>query len=110
MTGGEPTLVQRDAAQPKYMADGQIAFVRPGSNSLVGRVIDVAIAGGSPHTLVELPEEVVDWQLSPDDKRVLTSLADGPVLIDVATGEASDLDFGGQWAGNDRLIVEPQAP
>lgn len=109
-SGGEPTLVQRNAAQPKYMADGQIAFVRPGSNSLVGRVIDVAIAGGSPHTLVELPEEVVDWQLSPDDKRLLTSLSDGPVLIDVATGEASDLDFGGQWAGNDRLIVEPQAP
>ena len=109
-TGGEPTLVRRDAAQPKYMADGRIAFVRPGSDSLVGRVIAVATAGGSPRTLVELPEEVVDWQLSPDDKRVLTSLADGPVLIEVATGEVSDLDVGGQWAGNDTLIVEPPTP
>lgn len=111
-TGGEPTLVRRHAAQPRYLGDGRIAFVQPGSNSLVGRVIAAADAGdpqnSAPRTLVELPENVVDWYPSPDSTRALVSLDEGLGLVEIATGRLADLaDVGGSWAGNDRLIVEP---
>jgi hypothetical protein len=57
---------------------------------------------------VELPGETVDWEPSPDGRRALVSLDDGPGLLEIATGKLTDLaDGGGQWAGNDRLIVEP---
>ena len=107
-TGGQPTLVRRNAAQPKYLTDGRIAFVQPGSNSLLGRVIAIATTTGPPQTLVELPQEVVDWQPSPNGTRALLSLDDHRGLVEIATGEMSDLgDVNGQWAGNDTLLVDP---
>jgi hypothetical protein len=108
VTGGEPTLVFRNAAQPEFLPDGtRIAFVRPGSTALTGRVVAVAAPGEPPQALFETPEELVDYQLSPDATRALTSGENGMHLVDLATGELSDLTFSAQWAGNDILLVTP---
>lgn len=108
VTGGEPTLVIRDAAQPEFLSDGRrIAFVQPGSTPLTGSVVAVLATGGKPQPLFEMPDEVIDFQLSPDGTRALTS-GDGAKMVDLGTGEMSDLDANAQWAGNDRILVVPE--
>jgi dipeptidyl aminopeptidase/acylaminoacyl peptidase len=109
VTGGEPTLVFRDAAQPEFLPDGRrIAFVQPDSTSLVGRVVASAAPGDSSKPLFEVPEDIVSFHLSPDGKRALVN---GSRLVDIATSEVSELacaPCSGQWAGNGRLLVTPE--
>jgi Tol biopolymer transport system component len=46
-TGGEPTLVMRNAAFPMYIADGKwIAFVVPAASDFAGHTVRVARADG----------------------------------------------------------------
>jgi hypothetical protein len=104
--------VIRHAAQPEFLPDGRrIAFVQPGNSALTGRVVAVAVPGEPPEPLFEMPGELIDYQLSPDGTHALTSGDDGVQLVDVGTGEASDLDApadsSAQWAGNDNLLVTP---
>lgn len=108
VTGGEPTLVIRDAAQPEYLPDGRrIAFVQPESTPLTGPVVAVLATGDKPQPLFESSEEIVDFQLSPDGTRALTS-GDEMRMVDIGTGEVSDLGLNAQWAGNDRLLMVPE--
>ena len=111
VTGGEPTLVLQDAAYPAYSPDGtHIAFVSEITPDSSGRSISIADAHGSRRTLVKAIDGIRFLTISPDGSRI--AYPDGGVIyvVDVATGESSQVGSGGSvaWLDNDTLIVVPE--
>ena len=110
MTGGEPTLVLENAAFPLYLPDGeQIAFVPPTSSSFSGQSISIADADGSRRTLVEANDAIWWPAMSPDGRRIAYQDGDSICVVDVSTGESSNVVDGStaEWLDNDTLIVTP---
>jgi dipeptidyl aminopeptidase/acylaminoacyl peptidase len=105
ITGGEPTLVLRDAGEPGYLADGQrIAFVEVGHAYFDGASI-VVYANGTRQTLAANPR-ANEMQMSPDRSKSLFVTTSGITIVDVATGDTSPL-YGNTaaWVGDDRLLI-----
>ena len=112
-TGGEPTLLRRNAAHGSYSpTDSTIAFLkRPGfdfeSNDFGAGSIWLADADGSdPRLLVEGTH--MRWpRWSPDGTRIVYVDEGGVYVVDVATGETSRIVDGGtpEWLDDHTLIV-----
>jgi Tol biopolymer transport system component len=111
VTGGDPTLVLRDASFPMSFPDGkQIAFVEPWTNNFAGRSIVIADAEGSRRTLVEANDHIWWPTMSPDGSKIAYMDDDGSIyVVDVSTGESTEVADGNlaEWLDNDTLIVAP---
>jgi len=109
VTGGEPTLVLRDAMFPEYFPDGKaIAFVKPSPG---GSTLQIADAEGSTRTLAEASSPDGIWwpAISPDGTRIAYRDGGSIYVVDVATGESMWVADGdnAEWLGRQTLIVAP---
>jgi Tol biopolymer transport system component len=111
VTGGEPTLVLRNASFPRYFPDGkQIAIVEPWTDNFAGRSIRIADEQGSRRTLVDANDHIWWPTMSPDGSKIAYMDDDGSIyVVDVATGESSEVADGNlaEWLDNNTLIVSP---
>jgi Tol biopolymer transport system component len=111
VTGGEPTLVLRNALFPMVLPDGEIAFVTPSGVDLTGGRISIADAEGSRRTLVEANVAIVFPTMSPDGSRIAYRDGGSIYVVDVSTGESSKVADGAYdnaaWLDDDTLIVTP---
>jgi Tol biopolymer transport system component len=111
VTGGEPSLVLRNALFPMVLADGEgIAFVKPSGFDLSGGRILIADAEGSRRTLLEANVAIVFPAMSPDGSRIAYQDGGSIYVVDVSTGESSkvaDSYDNAAWLDNDTLIVAP---
>jgi sugar lactone lactonase YvrE len=109
VTGGEPTLVLRDAAFGQYFPDGKtIAFVdSPGGDS-----IQIADPDGSRRTLVHASTTDGIWwpEISPDGSNIAYQDGGSIYVVRVSTGESSKVADGDNatWLNDDTLIVSPR--
>jgi Tol biopolymer transport system component len=111
VSGGEPTLVLRNAKFARYFPDGkEIAFVAGRSSDLEGPRISIASADGARRTLVEADVSIFRPSVSPDGTRIAYSDGSSIFVVDVSTGEAADMGYGAsaEWLDDDTLIVSPQ--
>lgn len=108
VTGGEPTLVLRDAAFGQYFPDGStIAFVdSPGGDS-----IQIADPDGSRRTLVRANTTDGIWwpEISPDGGSIAYQDGGSIYVVRVSTGESSKVADGDNatWLDDHTLIVSP---
>jgi Tol biopolymer transport system component len=114
VTGGEPTLVLRNAFFPMVLPDGEgIAFVTPSGVDLTGDRIAITTADGrgSRRTLVEANVAIEDPTMSPDGSRIAYQDGGSIYVVDVSTGESSKVTDGdydnAAWLDDDTLIVAP---
>jgi Tol biopolymer transport system component len=109
VTGGEPTLVLRDAAFPEYFPDGKtVAFV----DSPGGTRIQIADPDGSRRTLVKSEGRDGIWwpEISPDGSRIAYQDGGSIYVVRVSTGESTKVAADGDnavWLDADTLIVSP---
>jgi len=111
VTGGEPTLVVRNASHGVYGPDGEtLAYVdSPRGDWSSSRLMVAGVDGGDPRLLVQ-GDEISFPRWSPDGTRIAYSDSDGGHVVDVSTGEAPlvTADVGIlDWFGDDTLIVAP---
>jgi hypothetical protein len=117
VSGGEPTLVQRNAAFPMEVPTGfegsQIAWLQPRPNIPTGLRIMIGRPIGypqSPQALVEANQQIWWPAVSPDGTRIAYHDAGFSIyVVEIETGEVSTVARGGaaEWLDNDTLIVEP---
>lgn len=109
VTGGEPTLLVSNAAQPTTFGGPTYAFVRPIGDSFAGSRLVIATTDGL-RTLVEATFEIESPKMSPDGSRI--AYADGGSIhvVDVSTGESSEVAVArmAAWLDDDTLIVAPE--
>ena len=112
VAGGEPTLVRRDAAEGVYAPDGRtLAFLdapRVEDDDGWSSSLWLADADGSdPRLLVDGDFHSIRW--SPDGTRIAFSGGREILVVDVATGESSNVADGGiaDWLDDDTLVVSP---
>jgi hypothetical protein len=111
VTGGEPRLVVEDASYPLSVGDGsEIAFVTPNSDDLGGDSISIVRADGTstPRTLVEAQSLILRPTVSPDGTRLAYPDGGGMWVVDLATGESTEVSEDGytvDWVDDDTLIV-----
>jgi Tol biopolymer transport system component len=114
VTGGEPTLMLRNALFPMVLPDGEgIAFVTPSGVDLTGDRISITTADGrgSRRTLVDAEVAIEVPTMSPDGSRIAYQDGGSIYVVDVATGESSKVAdgnyFNAAWLDDDTLIVAP---
>jgi Tol biopolymer transport system component len=112
LTGGEPTLVLRNALFPMVLPDGEgIAFVKPSGFDLSGGRISIADAEGAHRTLVEANVAIGFPTMSPDGSGIAYQDGGSIYVVDVSTGESSkvaDATYDNvSWLDDDTLIVAP---
>jgi Tol biopolymer transport system component len=112
VTGGEPTLMLRNALFPMVLPDGEgIAFVKPSGFDLSGDRISIEDAEGSRRTLVEANVAIAFPTISPDGSGIAYQDGGSIYVVDVSTGESSKVADGNYdnaaWLDNDTLIVAP---
>lgn len=108
VTGGKPTLLVRNAAQATS-SDGPVwAFVRPKDDSFEGtRLVIATPAGFRP--LAEASLGIFEPKMSPDGSKIAYQDGDSIYVVDVSTGESSEVALGrmAAWLDDDTLIVAP---
>jgi Tol biopolymer transport system component len=111
VTGGEPTLLVRNAAQPTTFDGPTYAFVRPMPDSFDGSRLVIATPDGF-RTLVEASFGIFEPKMSPDGSRVAYQDGGSIYVVDVSTGEFSEVADGrmAAWLDDDTLIVAPEKP
>jgi TolB protein len=108
VTGGEPTVILRDAAFGQYFPDGKtIAFVdSPGGDS-----IQIAEPDGSRRTLVRANTTDGIWwpEISPDGSSIAYQDGGSIHVVRVSTGESSKVADGDNatWLDDHTLIISP---
>ncbi|HEY7626361.1 MAG TPA: BMP family ABC transporter substrate-binding protein, partial [Ilumatobacteraceae bacterium] len=111
VTGGEPTIVQQDAAVPMYFPDGRtIAFTEISSGGELSRAIFIADARGSRRTLVTANQSIWVPTMSPDGSRIAYGDGGSIYVVDVSTGVLAEVATGDfpEWVDDDTLIVVPE--
>jgi Tol biopolymer transport system component len=108
VTGGDPTLILRDAAFGQYFPDGKtIAFAdAPGGTS-----IQIADPDGSRRTLVNAMSASGIWwpEVSPNGSRIAYQDGGSIYVVRVSTGDSTRVAGGDNavWFDDDTLIVSP---
>lgn len=110
VTGGKPTLVQRNAAWGSYSPDGKrLAYLSPLNESdfTGSRLWIKNVQGGTPRALIRafVGLQWVRW--SPDGTRIAYTDGNAIYAVDAATGTTKQVvDGGGQpeWLNNHTLI------
>ena len=112
VAGGEPTLVRRDAADGVYAPDGRtLAYLdAPRVEDDDGWTSSLWLAdtdGSDPRLLVDGDFHSIRW--SPDGTKIAFSGGGEILVVDVATGEFSNVAEGGiaDWLDDDTLVVSP---
>jgi Tol biopolymer transport system component len=111
VTGGEPTMVLENAAQPVTLPDQESlgAFVVPGPDDFSGPSLMLSTREG-PRTLVEAREMIGAPTASPDGTRIAYFDGDTEIyVVDVSTGESAQVaqaDDVLSWIDNDTLILD----
>ena len=109
ITGGEPTLVQRNATLPVYLPEGKgIAFVESLTTG-GGSSIQIADAQGYRRTLVEANKSISWLTVSPDGTRIAYRHGGSINVVEVSTGESSKVAVGEavEWVDDGTLLVSP---
>ena len=108
VTGGEPTLLVRNAAQPTTFDGATYAFVRPMPDFFEGSRLVIATPDGF-RTLVEASFGIFEPKMSPDGSRIAYADGGSIYVVDVSTGESSQVAVGrmAAWLDDDSLIVAP---
>jgi WD40 repeat protein len=111
VSGGESTLVVRNASMGVYAPDGErLAYLDSPRGEWSSSRLMVAGADGSDPRLLVQGDEISFPRWSPDGTRIAYSDNDGVHVVDVSTGEVSlvTADAGVlDWFGNDTLLVAP---
>jgi Tol biopolymer transport system component len=112
VTGGEPTLVLRNAAFPMYFPnEKEIAFVVPTTSNFEGKAVAIASADGqdSRRTLIEANGLIWLPTMSPDGSGIAYQDGGAIYVVEVSTGESSEVADGdtAAWLDSDTLIVTP---
>jgi Tol biopolymer transport system component len=111
VTGGEPTLVVENASYPVPVGDGsEIAYITPTSSDLGGDSIAITRADGTgtPRTLVEAQNLILRPSVSPDGTRLAYPDGGAMWVVDIATGESTQVSEGGytvDWLDDETLVV-----
>jgi Tol biopolymer transport system component len=110
VTGGEPTIVRRDAGWGRYSPDGaSLAYLSEFSDTDFSGEIMIADAAGGPARKLAVPFRVGPPIWSPDGT-LIAYVGSGVRVVDLATGETSLVaGCGGpvEWFDDDTLIVGP---
>jgi Tol biopolymer transport system component len=120
VTGGEPSLVLRNATFPIDRGEGPegllIQFLLPGTNDFSGQSLMTARPvpeSDIRHTLVEANNSIWWPTISPDRNRIAYQDGGSIYVIEIypgsARGEPSNVAVGStaEWLDNDTLIVAP---
>jgi basic membrane lipoprotein Med (substrate-binding protein (PBP1-ABC) superfamily)/DNA-binding SARP family transcriptional activator len=109
--GGEPELIQRDAAFPVPLADGRIAVVTGMRGLFEDRGATISMLGDDGGLTPIVSTDGWIWQpaLSPDGTRLAYVDTGSIRIVDLETGEIVPVRDGGavEWLDDDRLIVGP---
>jgi len=112
VTGGEPTLILRDATFPTYFPNGDaLAVVEPKDSSPGGVSLQIAETPGSRRTLVEANSSWGIWwpEISPDGTRIAYQDGGSIYVVDVAKAVSTKVAEGdnAEWLDDHTLIVAP---
>ena len=109
VTGGKPTLLVRNAAQPAAFGGPIDVFVRPMPDSFSGSRLVIAAKDGV-RTLVEATTSIDFPKMSPDGSQIAYADAGSIHVVDVSTGESSEVADGrmAAWLDDDTIIVAPE--
>jgi Tol biopolymer transport system component len=107
-TGGEASLVRRNAGFGVYSPDGgSIAYLSPiGSDFTGAELMVVGAGGGTPRALVQ--RNGIRWpRWSPDGTRIAYGRRGHIFVVDVSTGRSERVANGGvpEWFDDQTLIV-----
>jgi Tol biopolymer transport system component len=108
VTGGKPTLVQRNAGWGAYSPDGKsLAYLSPMRSDFTGAGVWItSLQGGTPRALVRGGQ--LRWlRWSPDGTRIAYSNGDAIYTVDPATGKTKKVANGGaqpQWIDDHTLV------
>ena len=111
VTGGKRTLLVKNAAQATT-SDGPIwAFVRPQDDFFGGTRLVIATPDGF-RTLVAALSGIFEPKMSPDGSKIAYQDGDSIYVVEVSTGESSEVALGrmAAWFDDDTLIVAPDKP
>ena len=111
VTGGEPRLLVRNAAQPTTSDGPTYAFVRPTPTFFEGSSLLIAAPDGF-RKLVEAVSGIFEPKMSPDGSKIAYQDGDSIYVVDVSTGKASAVAVGrmAAWVDDETLIVAPDDP
>ena len=106
MTGGEPTLLARNATQATTSEGSTYAFLRPNGEFFTGARLVIATTDGV-RTLVKGTGEIDFPKMSPDGSRIAYGVNNVIYVVNVSTGESSKVADGrmAAWLDDDTLIV-----
>lgn len=109
VTGGEPRVLVRNAAQPATFDGPTYAFVRPKGDNFIGSRLVITTPDGFK-TLVEASSEIFEPKMSPDGSRIAYSDGGTIYVVDVSSGETSEVAEGrmAAWLDDETLIVAPE--
>jgi Tol biopolymer transport system component len=107
VTGGEPTLLVKNAAQAATSGAPTYAFVRPESDFFGGSSLVLATPDGF-RSLVQ-GFSIFEPKLSPDGSKIVYADEDSIYVVDVSTGEESQVAAGrmASWLDDGTLVVAP---
>jgi Tol biopolymer transport system component len=111
VTGGKATLLVKNAAQATSSDRPIWAFVRPKEEFFDGTRLVIATPDGF-RTLVEASVGIFEPKMSPDGRRIAYQDGDSIYVVDVSTGESSEVAVGrmAAWLDDDTLVVAPDKP
>jgi Tol biopolymer transport system component len=108
--GGQPTLVQRNAAWGGISLDGSLAYVSAvSSKTFDGATLFVRPAGGGAQRALVTGGHISWVRWSPDGTKISYSNSGTIYVVDVASGHTTPVGTGktAEWLNNDSLIVGP---
>ena len=112
VTGGEPTLLVRNAAQATTSDGPTYAFVRPTPTFFGGSSLVIAAPDGFRTLVDATSDDIFEPKMSPDGSKIAYQDGGSIYVVDVSTGEATAVAVGrmAAWVDDGTLIVAPYDP